>query len=912
MDPSWYNLTIKEVFSRLHSRPQGLTQRQSEARLAQQELNELSRKKDYSTLILIWDQFKSPLVYILLIAVIFTLFTHHYLDSVIIFAAVAVNGLVGFFQERKTSQALAKLKRLIKQKAYVLRDDIRHQIDAKFLVPGDVIWLKQGDRVPADSRLISQDDLMVNESALTGEWLARLKTVKSLAKKNLVIADQDNMIFMGTVIEQGEAKALVVATGQDTQLGKIASLVQETKEGKTPFQKRILQISHLIALLVGLIAVVIIVGAVWRAPEGAGLAYWQEVFIVLVAVAVAAIPEGLPMAITVILAVGSERILKRKAIIRKLVAVETVGAVSVVCADKTGTLTEGKMKVNQVVTGKRLFESQIILENQQGCLEGLNQFALETALLCSDAFVENPYDSMEKWVIRGRPTDRALFLAGLEACIDHQKLEKDLALVQRWSFSSKRMFLASRRRLNEKKDIVFVSGAPERLLEHCQFVALDRHQKRKLTSNKLKVIVKIQEALAQKGLRIIAVAYKTIDKSLKAHQVKLGHLTDPPDEVLLDFLADKMTFIGLISLRDPLRTEAADAISLCQQAGIRPIVITGDNVITAKAIAQELGIDTGPDKVLQGHQIQQMTDSEIEKKVKQINVYARISPEDKLRIVEAWQAQDKIVAMTGDGLNDAPALKKANVGIVMGDGVDVAKEVADLVLLDNSFSVIVAAIEQGRVIFDNIRKMITYLFSDTFTEALLIVGALVLGAPFLPILPAQILWANLIEDTLPNLALIFEPKEKDVMQLKPRGRKTKLINREMKFIIFIIGIITDILLLGLFWLFLKWKFEPRHIQTLIFAALSADSLLYVFSCRSLRRSLWQIKFWQNKRLIGAVAIGWLMLLAAVYLPPFQALLRTVPLHATDWLVVAVLGLINLGLIELAKWWFVVRKQTLTF
>lgn len=902
MTKQWYNLSVKEVLEKLDSQESGLSQRQAEARLEEYGPNRLVRKKVYSTLTLIWDQFKSPLVYVLIIAGLITLVIHHYLDSTIIFAAVAVNGIVGFFQERKTSRAMARLQRLVKQKAYVVRSAARHQIDAQFLVPGDVIWLKEGDRVPADARLISQDDFLVNEAYLTGEWLARSKTAKTLRQKDLVVADQDNMVFMGTVIEQGEALAVVVATGQATQFGKIASLVQETREEKTPFQKRILQITHLMALIVALAGVLIIVEGLWRERN------FIDMFVMAAAVAVAAIPEGLPVAITTILAVGTERILRKKAIIRRLVAAETIGAVSVVCADKTGTLTEGKMKVNQVATGKRLFEAdKFIFKKQTSCATGLNQLALSITLLCSDAFVENPDDSIEKWVIRGRPTDRALFLAGLEACLNKRELEKKMPPVQRWPFSSKRMFLASRRQLTSHQDILFISGAPERVLDRCQFLARGLKEKEPLSSFQKRTIRATQEAMAAKGLRIIAVALRVVNKSDMPLSSRLESWPESAGESRLNWLAQDMAFVGLISLKDPLRIEVKDAISLCRRAGIRPIIITGDNLKTAKAIAQELNIDTSPDRVLEGYQIKKMSDQMLERKVRQINVYARIEPEDKLRIVEAWQDRQEIVAMTGDGLNDAPALKKADIGIAMGDGVDVAKETADLVLLDNSFSVIVAAIEQGRIIFDNIRKMITYLFSDSFTEVLLIASALLLGTPFLPILPGQILWANLIEDILPNLALIFEPPEEDVMQLKPRGKKTRLINQEMKFIIFIIGILTDILLLGLFWLLFKKSFSAQHIQTLIFAALSADSLLYVFSCRSLRRSLWHLKFWQNKYLIVAVAIGWVLLLGAIYFPPFQTLLRTVALGWQDWIIIAVLSLIDLALIEAAKWYFVVRR-----
>jgi len=863
----WHNLGIEEVekLSRTDIE-RGLDEK--EIRIRQREFgkNLLPEEKPLSRLKIFLEQFRSPLIYILVIAGIITLILKDYTDAIVIFGAVFLNTIVGFLQENKASQTLRALKKVVKHEAEVLREGNLKIVDSTELVPGDIIVLNPGDKIPADGRIIECHDLKINEMALTGEWLSAKKKPEILPEE-VPLADRDNMVYMGCVVEDGKGKAIVTETGLQTEIGKVAEMVRETKEEKTPYQKKLAHFSRIVGIIIGIICFGIFIEGMLTGGK------FIEMFTTAVAVAVAAIPEGLPVAMTVILALGMQRILQKKGLVRKLVAAETLGSTSIIATDKTATLTEGRMKVDEVIGDKFL--------------------ALKAATLTSEAFIENPQYPKEKWIIRGRPTDKALLEAGIEAGIDRKK-EFEKRKIAELPFSPESKIAAVLYEENGE-NILYVCGTPEKILEKSD---LKKEEKIKLEQ-------KLEE-LAQKGLRVVGSAYKKI---ANFHEFGHEYCESIFEEIGGKFVhIRELNFAGFITLKDPIRPEVREAMKICRQAGLRPIIVTGDHKLTAKAVAEELGFKISEENILEGINLDKLSDREFEKILDKIQIYARVEPKHKLRIIEAWQARGEVVAMTGDGINDAPALKRADIGIALGSGTEVAKEASDLILLNDSFSTIVAAVEEGRAILDNIRKVITYLLSDSFTEIILIGASLLFGFP-LPVTAVQILWMNLIEDGLPDIALAFELKEKDVMEQKPVGHKTHLLTREMKVLIFIIGIFTDLLLLGLFFWLLKFSgYEISHVRSVIFTGLAIDSLFYVFSCKSLRKNLWQINLFSNKFLVISWIFGMMMLITALYLPIFQNLLKTVPLNFFDWQLILGLGLLNVISIEATKWHFITKSK----
>ncbi len=851
----WHNLNPEEIAKLLGTDLKGgLTEKAAKTRQREFGKNLLPEEKPLSRLRIFLEQFQSPLIYILIIAGIVTLILKEFTDSIVIFGAVILNTIVGYFQENKASRALRELKKVVKIEAQVLRAGNPKIIDSSELVPGDIFKVNAGNKVPADGRIIESHNLKINEMALTGEWLAAEKNPEIvLAETSL--ADRDNMVYMGTIVEAGIGKAIVTETGLGSQIGKVAQMVKETKEEKTPLQKKLANLSKIIGGVIGIICIFIFIEGVITGNS------FLEMFTTSVAVAVAAIPEGLPVAMTVILALGMQRILKKKGLVRKLVSAETLGSTSVICSDKTATLTEGKIKVTKVLARKN------------------KNLVSKIAILCNEAFVENPKAERAKWKLRGRPTDKALLFYGLEQGFRKAKLEKELPKIDEIPFDNQKKFLATLHK-SKRGNILFVSGAPEKILEMSKMGDKERKKWEKELEN-----------VASQGFRTIALAIKITEKTKIA-----------------DVVLQNLELAALLGLTDPLRKEVKGAIKICREAGMKPILVTGDHKLTAKTIAAEIGLKTKEENIMLAQDLDKLSDEEFEKRVKKIEVYARAEPRHKLRIIEAWQEKGEVVAMTGDGINDAPALKKADIGVALGSGTDVAKEASDLILLPDSFNIIVAAVEEGRAIIDNVRKVITYLLSDSFSEVILIGGALLSGFP-LPILPAQILWVNLVEDGLPDIALAFEPKEKDLMKRKPQGQDVHLLTREMKAIIFIIGLITDLILLGLFFWLWKQNHDIAYVRTMIFACLTIDSLFYVFSCKSLRRNLWHINPFSNRILVAAVLIGVLVLVLAVYLPTLQTLLKTIPLGFNDWLIILGLGMIELILIEATKHYFIVRHQT---
>jgi len=864
MEILWHNLSGGDVAKKLKTNvKEGLSEEEAKTRQEKFGKNKFPEEKPLSKLTILLEQFKSPLIYILVIAGLVILFFKEFTDAIVIFGAVILNTIIGFFQENKTTTALRELKKVIIIKSKVLREGNLRVIDSEQLVPGDIFILSPGDKVPADGRLIEGYNLKINEMVLTGEWLSAHKKFGPLPEKT-PLADRDNMVYMGTVVEDGKAKVVTIAIGLDTELGKVARILKETKEEKTPLQRKLAHFAKIVGIIiVGICIFIFLEGLVTDST-------FLEMFKTAVAVAVAAIPEGLPVAMTVILALGVQRILFKKGLVRRLASAETLGSASIIATDKTATLTEGKMQVIEII-GETKTDRPLILK---------------IATLCNEAFIENPNEPREKWVLQGEPTSKALLLAGLQAGINKKKLEKRMRKIAELPFNTMNKYLARAFSINKKEDVLYIVGAPEKLL------AVSKHLKKGrkeilLTSKKEKEITKKLEGLAGEGLRVVAVGYKKIDN--------------------LKNLFNNLVFVGLIALKDPVRKEVKQAIRTCRQAGMRPIIVTGDHKLTAMAVAREIGLKVNGENVMEGMELDKLSESEFDKRVKNIQIYARVEPKHKMRIISAWQDKGEVIAMTGDGINDAPALKLADIGIALGSGTEVAKEVSDLVLLTDNFNIIVAAVEEGRAIIDNIRKVITYLLSDSFTETILIGIGLFSG--HLPVTAVQILWVNLIEDGLPGIALSYEPKEKDLMKQKSQGHNIALLNREMKALIFIIGIITDFLLLGLFFFLLKFSnYEIYHIRTIILAGLTIDSIFYVFSCKSLRKNIWQINLFSNKFLVLAWIFGVVALLGGIYLPPFQTLLKTEPLNFYDWGLLLALGFINITLIETTKWIFIKNSK----
>lgn len=856
MNPLIYHrLSIKEVFKALKTQAQGLSKKEAASRLEKFGPNKLPEAKRFSALILFLHQFKNPLIYILFAALTISFATKHFVDAWIILVVILISSAVGFLQEYKASQALSRLKQMVRHKARALRDGKEMIVAQEEVVPGDIILLSAGDKVPADARLIEAQNFEVVEAALTGESIPSSKGIDILPQ-DTPLADRENMVYLGTVVARGKAKAIVVSTGQKTELGRIATLVKETADEKTPLQEQLTHFGRVIGLILVVVNILIFgLGVLTGKPL-------FEMFLTSVAVVVAAVPEGLLPAMTVILAIGMQRLAKHKGLVRKMLAAETLGSVSVICADKTGTLTQGEMRVSQIIPKTSHF------------------FALKIGLLCNNAVIENPDKELKDWVIVGDPTEKALLLAGCAAGLKKEELEKEEPRIAEIPFDSEYKFMATLNQ-TEIRNFIYAKGAPEKIL------ALSA-----LTAAKKKEIQKQYEHLTSLGLRVLAVAYKLEDKIKSSEEFTRENLSD-------------LIFVGLVALKDPLRPEAKKAIALCQNAGIQPVIVTGDHKLTAMAIVQELGIEVSRENVLEGADLDKITDEELRELVKKIVIFARVEPKHKIRIVQALQANGEVVAMTGDGVNDAPALKKADIGVAVGSGTDVAKEVADLVLLDNNFGTIVEAVRRGRMTFNNIRKVILYLLTDSFSEMVIVAGSVILGLP-LPILPAQILWIKLIEDAAPAMSLSFDEIDEDVMKEPPRKKTEPILNHKAKALIAFYAIVMDLILFGLFYYFWKTSGNLDYARTITFVGLGLASLFYIYAVRGLKLSIFKLNPFSNKFLMATTVVGALLFLVAIYAPFFNNILRTVPLGIKEWLVLGSYAMLGIVVYEVGKKFTIAR------
>jgi calcium-translocating P-type ATPase len=850
----WYKLSSQDVFGKLETGKDGLSGEEAALRLKKYGPNILPQAKRFKVWRFLWLQFKSPLIFILIIAGFITLGIKEYFDMIIIFASVIVNIGIGFYQEYSSGKTLEKLARMVKVEARVMRDGELREIDSEELVPGDIVHLKTGMKVPADLRLFSIKDFRTNEALLTGESNPVEKTVE-IIKHGAVTADRKNMAFMGTTVEKGEAIGVVVGLGKATEIGKIAELTKRAEEKQTPLQERLARLGTLISILVLIAAILIIVAGLYRDVD------FFEIFITSVAVAVAAIPEGLPAALAVILAVSSQKILRKGGLVKQLVAAESLGSTSVICVDKTGTLTEGKMKIEKIIT------------------KSDEDMLIEIMALSNEAIVEKTGDG---YAIKGDSTDQAKMQKFLDSGKSIKELLKNKPLLNLLPFDSVNKYVASLNKITNDKIGLYVTGAPEVFLN-----------KAKVSKEEIDSIKSDYESLAQDGYRMIGVGYRELDMNVEEASSK--------SEEQIKGLVGELTFMGLAAIRDPIRKEVKEIMKDVRNAGLRVVMVTGDHKLTATAIGKELGMATDGLAVMEGYELNNISDEDLREKIKEVDVFARVDPEHKLRVVNAWKKRGESVAVTGDGINDAPALKTADIGIALASGTDVTKEASDLVLVDNSFVTIVEAIRQGRTAFGNIKKVVIFLLSNSFTELILILGSLLLKIP-LPITAVQILWTNLVEDGLPNFALAFEPPEKKIMKRKPIERKAPLLDSQGKFLAYPLGIMTDIVLLGVFIAFLKMtSYDITYIRTFMFAALGTDSLFYIFSLKSLDRSVFKTNPFNNIYLLVAIAIGFVMMYLAIYLPQLNTVLKTQPLILKHALLILGLGFYKLLLVDLVKY-----------
>lgn len=850
----------------------GLTDDDVQNRRKQYGFNELDEGEKQSAWLLFFSQFKDFMVLVLLAATLISGLLGEYMDAIAIIAIVLINGLLGFFQERKAEKSLQALKELSAPQVIALRNSEWTKVPSKEVVVGDILKFSSGDRIGADVRIIESSSLEVEESALTGESLPVSKTTDAIKTPSIGIGDMENMAFMGTLITRGSGMGIVVGVGMNTAMGQIANLLQTAETMATPLQRRLEQLGKILITVALILTILVVVVGVFQGHE------LYTMFLAGVSLAVAAIPEGLPAIVTVALSLGVQRMIKQRAIVRKLPAVETLGCASVICSDKTGTMTQNKMTVTHLWSGGRNwlvdgvgYEPQGYFYREEKKVEPKNDKALQQMLmfgmLCNHAEIKQ---KNEEYVIDGDPTEGALLIAAMKAGYSRDTLLSQYQIMKEFPFDSERKMMSVIVKDHNERQFIVTKGAPDVLAGVCSSILWDG-KRQFITRDVTSKIQAAIEGLASQALRTIAIGFKEIPATTM---------------IIHEKEAEKdLTFIGLQGMIDPPRPEVKNAVKECKEAGIKTVMITGDHIITAKAIAKQLGILTNTSKVLDGKALSEMEIDELEEIVDDVAVFARVSPEHKLKIVKALQNNGHIVAMTGDGVNDAPAIKAADIGVSMGiTGTDVAKEASALVLLDDNFATIKAAIKEGRNIYENIRKFVRYLLASNVGEILVMLFAMLLGYP-LPLVPIQILWVNLVTDGLPAMALGLDQPEEDVMKRKPRNPKEGVFSRGLGWKVvsrgFLIGIVT------LFAFIFAYKAHPEELeyaQTVAFATLVLAQLIHVFDCRS-EKSVFARNPFGNKYLVGAVISSLLLLFVVIYYSPLQPIFHTVPVKMSDWLMI---------------------------
>jgi Ca2+-transporting ATPase len=925
--PPWHSFKVSEALATLESdRQQGLTWPQVERRQQRYGPNELKETGGRTAWGIFLDQFKNVMLIMLIaVAIISGIMSFADLqagqvaaddipfkDTIAILAIVFLNGVLGYVQESRAEKALAALKSMAAPTVRVIRESKPDEVSAKELVPGDLMLLEAGGQIAADGRLLEAVNLEVRESALTGEAQAVTKEANALLPEDTPVGDRANLVFQGTEVVQGRGTVLVTATGMDTELGKIAAMLQAVRSEPTPLQQRMDQLSRvLVSGALILVSIVVGIGLFF-----AGWGAFRELLEVSLSMAVAVVPEGLPAVITVTLALGTQRMVKRHALIRKLPAVETLGSVTNICSDKTGTLTQNKMVVQAIhpstgsirVDGQgyepdgRFFRGNEPIDPSDH--EDLRSL-LTASLLCNDAILQK---EAGEWEILGDPTEGALVVAAAKAGIYQQTLIHDLPRVAEVPFSSDRKRMSTIHQVPpdyplpfpKAPYLVFTKGSAELVLEGCQKILPSPHprmlEKTKdltpLTDEQRQQILTLNDHLAGKGLRVLGVAYRPLRKL--------------PSAEAMEQVEQEMIWLGLVDMLDAPRPEVQDAVRRCRSAGIRPVMITGDHQLTARAIAQDLGIARPDDEVLTGRQLEKMTQDDLARQVNHVAIFARVSPEHKLRIVQALQRQRRVVAMTGDGVNDAPALKQADIGIAMGiTGTDVTKEASDMVLLDDNFATIVAAVEEGRVVYNNIRRFIKYILGSNIGEVLTIASSPVL-IPFsgVPLTPLQILWMNLVTDGLPALALAMEPADPNVMKRPPHDPGESIFARGLGAYMVRIGIVLATLAITL----MVWAYNytqhtegnPDRWKTMVFTTLCIAQMGHALAIRSNTRLTMELNPFSNPFVLAAVTLTTILQLMLIYIPPLRQFFGTHLLNTTEILICMGFSLLMFVWIELEK------------
>jgi len=892
--PMWHSFSRQETAQKLETDlRRGLTAAESAARLDQVGPNELIEREGPSFWKLLLNQFNQFLVIILIVSASISFALGEWLDGGAILAIVILNAIIGVVQESKAEEALAALKKLAAPEAKVIRDGHQITVPARELVPGDLVVLETGNYIPADLRLVESINLRVEEASLTGESVPVEKHADEHLPAEASLGDRYNCAYMSTIITYGRGRGIVVETGMNTQIGHIAEMIQAYEEEPTPLQIKLDQLGKWLGWgALAICAIVFLVG--WLQGNE-----WLEMFMVAVSLAIAAVPEGLPAVVTICLALGLQRMIKRHALIRKLPAVETLGSATAICSDKTGTLTQNEMTAVQIYVDRTLLtvtgegyrpEGEFQDDGRPVDLAGYpgSRLLLRAATLCNDAYLED--GDGDGWRMVGDPTEGALVVAAAKADLWQEELVQDYPRLDEIPFDSIRKRMTT---LHPDPRyggyVAYVKGAPDLLLQLSDKVIEDGTE-RPLTDEKRRHVLGINESLSSNALRVLGVAYRP-----------LSELSASPtaEETERD-----LTFVGLIGMIDPARPEAKDAVALARHAGIKTVMVTGDYRNTALAIARELNIISGDAIAVTGAELDRLSDADFEALVEKVDVYARVSPVHKVRIVEALKARGHVVAMTGDGVNDAPALRRANIGVAMGiTGTDVSKETADMVLTDDNYASIVSAVEQGRVIYANIRKFVYYLLSCNMGEIMIVFLATLFGWP-VPLTAIQLLTLNLVTDGAPALALGLEEGDTDIMDRPPRPVNEPVIGREMVGGIVVQTIAITVAILSAFVIGLQWYPDPGDLawaQTMAFATLSISELLRAYTSRSERHGLHQIGVFSNKVMQWAVSLSLVIILAVIYLPVLRIFFDTRPLGLREWAVMAPLMLIPALAAEVNKW-----------
>ena len=955
----WHSLEMEEVLRDLEVHENGLTSEDAARRLLQHGHNQLLEAPRPGWLAMLWDQLNNFVVILLIVASIISALLGEWVDASAILAIVILNTLLGIIQERRAEQALAALKRLAAPDAQVLRDGHRKTIPSRDLVPGDIIFLEAGNYVPADVRLLEAVNLRIEEASLTGESLPVQKNAASVLGRNVPLGDRRNTAFMGTLVAYGRGRGVVTSTGMHTQLGLIASMLQNVESEETPLQRRLDQLGQTLSIgALFLVAVVFIVALINYTNIGElflnPLSYAREnlkeitdVFIIAISLAIAAVPEGLPAVVTISLALGMREMIHRHALIRKLASVETLGSATVICSDKTGTLTQNEMTVTRLWSDGEFIEvtgtgyiPQGEFRIEQKPIDIADYPAVLTALwlgvLNNDSQLEvtGASDMQQTYRVVGDPTEGSLIVAAAKAGVLHIDINKAYPRENEIPFDSERKRMITVHDVRNPKpddpspfydrkirnwDVIAVKGAPDVVLDLCTRYQTMNDISRPMTAKKRREIIAANDAMTADALRVLGLAYRVV-----------RDVPDDPDKIITENLEKDLVFAGLVGMIDPPRPEVKPALERARQAGIRTVMITGDYPNTARAIALEIGLLKRGRKVATGADLDAMSDKKLTSEIEKTDVFARVSPEHKMRIVNALQANNEIVAMTGDGVNDAPAIKRSDIGVAMGiTGTDVAKETADMVLTDDNYASIVAAVEQGRIIYSNIRKFVFFLLSSNVAEIMVIFLATLAGLPA-PLTAIQLLWLNLITDGAPALALAMEKGDPDIMSHKPRARSEPIINRMMGLGITVQTVAQTSAVLFAFGLGLIWNLEAGALiphgmnpvlyllhhdwrgvdiqaaETMAFVTLSLCELFRAYTVRSERASLFQIGVFSNRYMQYAVGFSIALLLIVCGVPFLQPIFNTHFLSLTEWSVVVGLSLIPALCEEITK--FFLRKQ----